>query len=162
MADKGEKSPGIKMVAQNRRARHDYHFVDVLEAGLSLVGTEVKALREGRCSLQDSYAAIDGGELFVFDMHIGPYEAGNRFNHEAKRPRRLLVHKREIRKLFGATSQKGMTLIPLRLYFKRGKAKLEIALARGKRQYDKRESLRRKIQDRETERALSRTWRKRE
>ena len=125
-----------KMIAVNRRAKRDYHLLESYEAGIVLQGTEVKSLRVGRANLQDSFASIERGEVFLYNMHISPYECGNRFNHDPKRTRKLLFHRREIKRLIGKVSGRGLTLVPIRLYFKRGKAKAEIALARGKREYD--------------------------
>ncbi len=144
----------IKVVAENRKARHDYFIDETYEAGIALAGTEVKSLRAGKASLRDSYAEVTNGEVFVHNMHISPYEKGNRFNRDPKRPRKLLLHKQEIRRLLGQTTQKGYTLIPLRIYFKRGKAKVEIALARGKKLYDKREDIARRDAQREIAREL--------
>ncbi len=139
----------------NRKARHEYHIDDTYEAGIALSGTEIKSIRAGKANLQDSYARIDNGELVLYNMHISPYEQGNRFNHEPKRPRKLLMHKREIMRLFGQTREKGYSLIPLKVYFKNGKwAKVEIALARGKKQYDKREDIAARDAQRDMDRAL--------
>lgn len=132
---------GEKNICQNRRARHEYFILDSLEAGISLSGTEVKSLRAGRANLQDSYATVEGEQLWLHQAHISPYEPGNRFNVEPRRKRRLLVHKREIRRLARQVAEKGVTLVPLRLYFKGGYAKVELGLARGKRLYDKREAI---------------------
>ncbi len=148
----------MKIVAENRKARHDYFINETYEAGIALVGTEVKSLRAGKVSLRDSYAEVVGGEVFLHNMHISPYEKANRYNHDPKRPRKLLLHKQEIKRLLGQTTQKGFTLIPLRLYFKRGKAKVELALARGKKLYDKREEIAR----RDAEREMARVWRGRD
>jgi SsrA-binding protein len=145
---------GFRIVAENRKARHDYFIDETYEAGISLVGTEVKSLRAGKVNLRDSYADVADNEVFVHNMHISPYDKGNRFNHDPKRPRKLLLHRNEIRRLLGQTTQKGYTLIPLRIYFKRGRAKLELALARGKKLYDKREEIARRDADREIARAL--------
>jgi SsrA-binding protein len=144
----------IKVVCQNKKARFDYHILEVIEAGMVLLGTEVKSLRQGRANLKDSYARIRGGELFLMQAHISPYTHAYYDNHEPDRARKLLVHKREIKRLTGKTLEKGLTLVPLRIYFKDGKAKVELALARGKRSYDKRESLKRKTEQRELERAI--------
>ncbi len=144
------------LVAQNRKARHDYHFLETFQVGVVLQGTEVKSLRQGKANLQDSYANIYKGEIFLYDCHISPYEQGNLFNHEPKRRRKLLMHKSEITRLFGKVQQKGLTLIPLRIYFIRGKAKLDIALAQGKKHYDKREDIKRRDLDREAKRAMLR------
>ena len=145
----------IKVVADNRKARHDYFIDEKYEAGIALVGTEVKSIRAGKVSLRDSYAEVVNGEAYLQNMHISPYDKGSRFNHDPKRPRKLLLHKREIKKLLGQTTQKGYTLIPLRLYFKRGKVKVELALARGKKLYDKRQDIAKRDAQREMARALS-------
>jgi SsrA-binding protein len=142
----------IKLVAENRKARHDYIIEDRYEAGLVLVGTEVKSLRMGKANLKDAYARIKDGEVFVYQMHIGAYPFAYYDNHEPLRPRKLLLHGYEIKKLYGKVNEKGYALIPLRLYFRDGKAKLTIALARGKRSHDKRETIRRRDQKRELER----------
>ncbi|MBO6159657.1 MAG: SsrA-binding protein SmpB [Firmicutes bacterium] len=142
----------FKLVAQNRKAHHDYFLEELYEAGLSLSGTEVKSLRQGKCSLKESYVAIERGEALIYNMHISPYEHGNIFNKDPLRVRKLLLHKREIRKLIGAVKQDGYTIVPVRLYFKGNYAKLEIALAKGKKLYDKRESIAKKDQRREAER----------
>jgi SsrA-binding protein len=139
MARKVE-SEGIKLVASNRRARHEYEILDTWEAGLVLQGTEVKALREGRVNLGDAYGEIRGGEGWVVKMHIGPYEQGNRENHAPFRPRKLLLNRRELRKIAPRLEEQGLTLIPLRLYFRNGRAKLELGLGRGKKLHDKRDA----------------------
>jgi SsrA-binding protein len=143
-----------KSVCVNRRARHDYFIEETYEAGLVLRGSEVKSLREGKANLKDSHARILKGEAFLLNAHISPYAAANQFNHEPTRTRKLLLHKKEIRRLSGKVKERGLTLIPLRLYFKSGRAKVELGLARGKKLYDKRESLRRKVAQREVERSL--------
>ena len=131
----------VKLVSNNKKARYDYFIDDVYEAGMVLTGTEIKSLRQGKANIKESYAKIENGELIIYGMHISPYEQGNRFNVDPLRPRKLLLHKKEIRKLLGLSTTKGYTLIPLRLYInERGLAKLEIAVARGKKNYDKRES----------------------
>ena len=140
------------MVAQNRRAKRDYWIEETYEAGLALLGTEVKALREGRVSLEDGYAEIRNGEAFLVNVHISPYAYGNQFNHDPLRPRKLLLHKREIKRLLGKVKERGFTLVPLSLYFVRGKAKVELALARGKKLYDKREELKRRALEKEMKR----------
>ncbi|MBI3016187.1 MAG: SsrA-binding protein SmpB [Candidatus Tectomicrobia bacterium] len=145
---------GEKIICTNRRAHHDYFIEEVFEAGLALKGTEVKSLREGKANLKDSYAEVVDGEVYLQHCHISPYSAGNQFNHEPLRSRKLLLHKREIKKLYGGATLKGYTLIPLRLFFVRGRAKVEIALARGKKQYDRREDVKRREADREVERAF--------
>lgn len=146
--------PGEKIICTNKQARFDYHLEDRFEAGLVLQGTEVKSLRDGRANLKDSYAAVDDGEVYLYDCHISPYPNGGYANHEPQRARKVLLHRQEIRRLVGKTRERGLTLIPLRLYFLRGKAKVELALARGKKQYDKREDLKRRDADREIERAF--------
>lgn len=144
-----------KVVASNRKARHDYFVQETFEAGLVLTGTEVKSLRAARASLQDSFGRVEGGEVFLYNMHISPYEFGNRWNHEPTRPRKLLLRKDEIRRLIGKTREGGMTLIPLQVYFnERGIAKVEMALARGKHKWDKREAIARREAEREVRRAV--------
>ena len=140
---------GIKIIAQNRRARHEYHVLETFEAGLALRGTEVKSLRRGRASLPESYARVEGGEVFLLNAHIGEYEEGNRYNHDPIRPRKLLLHRREISRLIGRVEERGLTLVPLKLYFRRGKAKVELALARGKKTHDRREDIARRDAERE-------------
>ncbi|MBC8245974.1 MAG: SsrA-binding protein SmpB [Deltaproteobacteria bacterium] len=142
----------MKIVAENRKARHDYHIDEEFETGVVLRGTEVKSLRQGRAILKDAYARIKNGEVFIHQMHISPYPFAYYDNHDPLRPRKLLLHKREIKRLYGKVNEKGLTLIPLKMYFKNGKAKISIALARGKRQYDKRDSIRRREEQREMER----------
>ena len=142
----------IKIVAENRKARFNYQIEDVFETGMVLTGTEVKSLRQGRVNLKDAYARIKNGEVFVYQMHISPYPFAYFDNHDPLRPRKLLLHKREIKKLSAKTTEQGYTLVPLRLYFKAGKAKLALALAKGKHKYDKRESIRRREEQREMER----------
>lgn len=145
---------GKKIIVVNKRARFDYEISETLEAGLVLQGTEVKSLRDGRVSLQDAYADVQNGEVFLLNAHINPYDYGNRFNHEPERPRKLLLHKREIKRLIGKTQEKGLTLIPTRMYFTHGKAKIELGLAKGKKQYDKRQELKRRSAQRDIERAI--------
>ena len=148
--DKSPKSsPGDGVVARNKRARHDYHILDSWEAGLVLTGTEVKALRAGKANLTDAYGHVRDGEVFLLNLHIGQYEQGNVFNHEPTRTRKLLMHKREIRRLIGSVEREGLTLVPLDLYFKQGKAKVTLALGKGKKQHDKRDDLRRRDDERE-------------
>ncbi len=142
-----------KTVTENRKARHDYHIEDTYEAGMVLVGTEVKSLRNGRANLKDAYGRIRNGEVFLHQMHIGAYAFAHYGNHEPLRKRKLLLHKTEIRKLTGKVNEKGYSLIPLKVYFKDGKAKVILALARGKRQYDKRQAIRKRDQKRELDRA---------
>ena len=148
------KKPNIKVVCQNKKARYDYQILEVIEAGMVLLGTEVKSLRQGRAHLKDSYARVKDGELFLMQSHISPYSHAFYDNHDPDRVRKLLVHKREIKRLQGKTQEKGLTLVPLKIYFKDGKAKVELGLARGKRTYDKWETLKRKSEQRELERAI--------
>lgn len=147
--------PRRKVVADNRRARFDYEILNVYEAGLMLVGSEVKSLRQGRASLADSYATMNDGELWLVNAHIPEFGQANRFNHEARRPRKLLLNKREIHRLAGGIQREGLTVVPLKVYFnERGRAKAEIALARGKKQHDKRETEKQRTWDRERSRLL--------
>lgn len=143
-----------KIFAQNRKAKHDFHIEEVYESGIALQGTEVKSIREGRVNLKDSFAKVENGEIFLYNMHISPYDQGNIFNHDPLRTRKLLMHKMEIKRLIGLTKEKGYTLIPLRLYLRNGKIKVELGLAKGKRHYDKRRALKEKTVDREIEKAL--------
>ncbi len=145
-------SSGIHVAVRNRKARHEYHVLDTYEAGIVLQGTEVKSLRDGRANLQDAYARFDRGELWLLNLHISPYEAGNRFNHDPLRPRKLLLNRSELRKLVGQVEQQGLTLVPLDIYFRRGRAKATIALVRGKQLHDKREDLKRREHQRDVER----------
>ncbi len=147
---------GVKMVASNRRARHEYQILETWEAGLVLQGTEVKALREGRCNLGDSYAEIREGEAWLVKMHIGPYAQGNRENHDPFRRRKLLLSRREIRKIQPRIEERGLTLVPLRLYFKRGLAKVELGLGRGKKLHDKRDTMAREDAERRMAKHLGR------
>ena len=149
-----ETKSSIKIVAENRKARHDYHIHETYEAGIALTGTEVKSLRAGKANLKDSYAHVENGEMMISQMHISPYEQGNIFNHDPMRKRKLLMHKKEIMKLFGKTREKGYSLVPLKLYFTRGKAKLQIALASGKKNYDKRQDIAARDAKRDMERAM--------
>ena len=149
-----KKEKAIKIICQNKQARRNFFIDDTYEAGMVLVGTEVKALREGRANLTDSYAAVKDDEVFLHDMHISPYTHGNRYNHEPRRRRKLLLHRREIRRIYGKTREKGFALIPLKVYFKNGKAKVEIGIGKGKKLYDKREDLKRRDDKRDMERAL--------
>lgn len=148
------KQSGIKIATENRKARHEYHIHEILEAGIVLTGTEVKSLRAGKANLKDSYGRIENTELFLHNLHISPYEQGNRFNHEPLRKRKLLLHRAEINKLIGKVKEKGFTLIPLKIYFTHGLAKLELALATGKKLYDKREDQANRDAKREVDRAL--------
>jgi len=150
---------GERDAAVNRAASHNYHLLEKFEAGLMLRGTEVKSVRAGQVQLRDAYALIKDDEAWLLNAHIGPYEHGNIFNHEPLRTRKLLLHKEEIRKLIGKTQQKGLTLIPIRVYFRNGKAKCEIALARGKQEWDKRETERRRTADKEAREAIARSRR---
>jgi SsrA-binding protein len=142
----------IKIIAENRKARHEYFIEDQFEAGISLKGTEVKSLRQGRANLKDAYARIKKGEVYVHQMHISPYPFAYYDNHDPLRPRKLLLHKYEIKKLYGKVNERGYALIPLRLYFREGKVKLLLALAKGKRKHDKRETIRRRDEQRDLER----------
>jgi SsrA-binding protein len=150
------REQGRKVVAHNRKARHDYHVEDTYEAGLVLTGTEVKSLRAGRASLVDGFAEVDGGEVWLQGVHIPEYTEGTWTNHEPRRPRKLLLHRLEIERLAARVAERGLTIVPLSLYFKDGRAKVEIALARGKRSYDKRQALVEKEAKREAQRALGR------
>jgi SsrA-binding protein len=151
-----DSSDGYKIVSDNRQARHEYEILETYEAGLELMGSEVKSIRQGRVNLRDGYALIKDGELWLHNVHISPHTMTNKaYNHEAKRTRKLLLHRDEIRKLIGKVEQKGLTLVPLKLYLQRGWIKVTIALAKGKKLHDKRETLKRKQEKRETERALS-------
>jgi len=150
-----DTNQGEKPVATNRKAFHDYFIEERFEAGIVLRGTEVKSLRDGRVNLQDSYASARDGEVFLYNCHISPYSHGNIMNHDPTRPRKLLLHKKEINKLMGKTQQKGLTLVPLRIYFsKRGHAKVELGLAKGKKLYDRRDSIKAREAGREVERAI--------
>jgi len=155
-APTGTDKDEIRLVAQNRKARHLYHILDTFEAGLQLTGTEVKSLRDGKASLGDSYATVEGEQVWLLQLHISPYEQGNRNNHDPLRKRRLLLHRKEIRKLTGKVREKGLTLVVLRLYFRGGWAKVELALAKGKKAYDKREDVAKRDAQRDMERAMSR------
>ena len=145
---------GTKLIAQNRKARHDYFIEDTLECGMELCGTEVKSIRKGACNLRDSYAQVKGGELYVVGMHVSPYEQGNIHNRDPFRTRKLLAHKREIAKLNKAAMADGMSLIPLSLYFKDGRVKLELAVAKGKKLYDKRHTIAERDAGREMDRRM--------
>jgi SsrA-binding protein len=156
MSEKRHPEPdgGRISVARNPRASHDYHLLEHWEAGIVLTGTEVKSLRHGKASIKEAYATIRNGELWLEGMHITPYEQGNRWNPEPVRPRKLLLHRRELAGLIGGVEQKGFTLVPLEIYFRRGRAKVALALAKGKKQHDRREDLKRRIADREMSRAM--------
>ena len=151
-----EKDSGIKMVAQNKKAYHDYFVLEKLEAGLELFGTEVKSIRQGKINLKDSWCFVKDGEMFVNGMHISPYEQGNIFNRDPLRTKRLLLHKREIRRFYAQVKQEGLAIVPLSVYFKKGRAKVEIGLCKGKKLYDKREVAAKKDAQRAIERNLRR------
>jgi SsrA-binding protein len=151
--------PHIKIIAENRKARYNYFIEDQLEAGLVLKGTEVKSLRMGKANLKDAYARVKDGEVFVYQMHISPYPFAYYDNHDPLRPRKLLLHKREIKRLISKVNEKGFTLVPLKIYFIAGKAKITLALAKGKRKYDKREAIRRRDEKRDMERARKEDYR---
>jgi SsrA-binding protein len=150
------KPAGTKLVAQNKKAFHDYFIEETLEAGIALTGTEVKSIRAGRVNLRDSYAAVEKGELYLIGTHISPYEQGNIYNHDPLRTRKLLVHARELRRLYGKVQMAGYTLVPTKVYFKEGRVKVEIGLAKGKAMFDKRQTLAKKEAERDMERALRR------
>ena len=151
-ADKGGAQE--KIIVQNRKARHDFEVLDRVETGIVLRGTEVKSLRDGLITLKDSYATVHRGEIFIHNVHISHYKGGNNFNHETERARKLLLHRSEIRKLTGKTEQQGLTLVPLKIYFKRGKVKVDLGLVRGKKEFDKRHTLAKRQADRDVARAL--------
>lgn len=153
-ADKSEREAAQRVIADNRKAFHDYHIIDKWEAGLALLGTEVKAIREGRVNLRDSYARIDKGEVWLMNVHISPYSHSGYAFHEEKRQRKLLLHTDEIRKLTGQVALKGLTIVPLQMYFKKGRVKVAIALVKGKQEHDKRETIRKREVDRETRAAV--------
>ncbi|MGE0359257.1 MAG: SsrA-binding protein SmpB [Vicinamibacterales bacterium] len=142
------------LIADNRKAWHDYHVLETFEAGLQLLGTEVKGIREGRANLRDSYARVEKGEVWLYNVHINPYSHRGYVDHDPKRRRKLLLHKQEIRKLIGKTTEKGLTLVPLRMYFTRGRVKVALSLVRGKQLHDKREAIRKREVDRETRAAV--------
>ncbi len=150
------KPSGIKIVATNRKAYHDYHILDTFEAGIVLTGSEIKSIRAGQISLRDGYAAIQDDEIWLMNVHIAPYHQANRENHEPRRTRKLLLHRREINRLIGKLREKGLTLIPLKVYLKNNRAKVELGLAVGKKQYDKRAALKEKESRRQIDRALGR------
>lgn len=153
MADK-KKDNGLETVARNKKAYHDYFVLESFEAGIELFGTEVKSVRQGKVNLKDAWCSIEKGEIYVNGMHISPYEFGNIFNRDPMRKRRLLMHKREINRLYGQLKQQGLTLIPLSAYFNRGRLKIQVGLCKGKKNYDKRESIARKDAEREAAREL--------
>jgi SsrA-binding protein len=154
MAEKTEREKAKSTIAENRKAFHDFHLLETFEAGVVLLGTEVKAIREGRVNLRDSYARVEDGEVFLYNVTISPYSHRGYADHEPLRRRKLLLHRDEIRKLIGKTVEKGMTLVPVRLYFKSGKVKVAVSLAKGKKEYDKRETIKRRETDRETRAAI--------
>jgi SsrA-binding protein len=151
---KTEREEAQKNIAENRKASHDYHFIDTFEAGVALLGTEVKSIREGGVNLRDSFARLEGGEVWVYNVHISAYRNRGSSDHEPLRRRKLLLHRQEIRKLIGKTTEKGMTIVPTRMYFKNGRVKIAIALAKGKKAHDKRETIKRREADRETRAAV--------
>jgi SsrA-binding protein len=151
---KTSSSPADRLLAENRKAYHDYHLLDTLEAGVVLLGTEVKAIREGKVNLRDSYARVESGEVFVYNVHISPYSHRGYAEHEALRKRKLLLNRSEIRKLIGKTVEKGITLVPVRMYLKHGRVKMAISLAKGKKAHDKRETEKRREAERETRAAI--------
>jgi SsrA-binding protein len=155
-SSKDDKEEGVKLIARNKRAFHQYNIFDRLECGLVLTGTEVKSLREGSASLEDAYAKIEDGEVWLIGSDIPEYTMGNRMNHKPKRPRKLLLHRREIGKFAGKASERGFTLVPLRMYFRQGRAKVELAIARGKQLHDKRQDLKKADAERDIRRAMSR------
>jgi len=149
-------SEGTKLITSNRKARHDYHILETVEAGMVLTGTEVKSLRDGKASLAEAYARVENDEVWLVSAHIPEYTHGNRTNHEPTRARKLLLHRKEIERIRGKTQEKGLTVVPLRLYWRRGRAKIELALVKGKREYDRREDVAKREANREMDRALSR------
>jgi SsrA-binding protein len=152
--DTKDSDDAIEPIARNKRARHDYEIIDTWETGIVLTGTEVKALREGRANLTDAFGIVKDGEVYLLNLHIGTYGQGSVFNHDPTRTRKLLLHRREIRRLIGAVERQGLTLVPLDLYFRRRRVKARLALVRGKQQHDKREDLKKRDADREIARAL--------
>src|SRR5690242_3813841 len=154
MADKTAREQAQTSIAENRKAYHDYHLLETFEAGMVLLGTEVKSIREGRVNLRDSFARVEDGEVFVYNVHISPYSHRGYSEHEPLRRRKLLLHRSEIRKLVGKTVERGMTLVPVRMYFKKGRVKVAVSLAKGKKEYDKRETIKRREADRETRAAM--------
>ena len=154
MAEQTDREKAQKNVAENRKAAHDFHLLETFEAGIALLGTEVKAIREGRVNLRDSFARVEDGEVFLYNVNISPYSHRGYADHEPLRRRKLLLHRTEIRKLIGKTVEKGMTLVPTRMYFKDGRVKVAVSLAKGKKEYDKRETLKRREDERETRAAM--------
>jgi SsrA-binding protein len=151
---KTEREQARKSIAENRKAFHDYHIIETFEAGVALLGTEVKSIREGSVNLRDSFGRVEGGEVWIYNVHISPYSHRGYVDHDPTRRRKLLLHKQEIRKLIGKTVERGMTLVPTRLYFKDGRIKVAISLAKGKKTYDKRETVKRRETERETRAAV--------
>ena len=154
MAEKTEREKAQSSIAENRKAFHDFHLMETFEAGLVLLGTEVKAIREGRVNLRDSFARVENGEVYLYNVNISPYSHRGYADHEPLRRRKLLLHRHEILKLIGQTVEKGMTLVPVRMYFKNGRVKVAVSLAKGKKEYDKRETIKRRETDRETRAAI--------
>src|SRR6202790_802624 len=154
MKEKTERELAQSSIAENRKALHDYHLLETFEAGVLLLGTEVKAIREGRVNLRDSFARVEGGEVYLYNVNISPYSHRGYADHEPLRRRKLLLHRDEIRKLIGKTVEKGMTLVPTRMYFKKGRVKVAVSLAKGKKDYDKRETIKRREAERETRAAV--------
>ena len=152
--DKTEREKAKASIAENRKAHHDFHLLETFEAGIVLLGTEVKSIREGRVNLRDSFARVEDGEVFLYNVNISPYSHRGYADHEPLRRRKLLLHRDEIRKLIGKTVEKGMTLVPVRLYYKNGRVKVAVSLAKGKKEYDKRETIKRREVDRETRAAI--------
>jgi SsrA-binding protein len=159
MLEKTEREAAQKSIAENRKAFHDYHILETFETGLVLRGTEVKSIREGNVNLRDSFARIENGEVFVYGLHIQPYSHRGYADHEPLRPRKLLLHAHEIRKLIGKTVERGMTLVPVRMYFKNGRVKVALGLAKGKQTHDKREAIKKRETDRETRAAVKQSRR---
>ena len=154
MAEKTEREKAQSSIAENRKAFHDFHLLETFEAGMVLLGTEVKAIREGRVNLRDSFARVEDGEVYLYNVHISPYSHRGYAEHEPLRRRKLLLHRNEILKLIGKTVERGMTLVPVRMYFKKGRVKVAVSLAKGKKEYDKRETIKRREVDRETRAAV--------
>lgn len=154
MKDRTDRQKAERSIAENRKAYHDYHLLETFEAGMALLGTEVKAIREGRVNLRDSFGRVEDGEVFLYNVHISPYSHRGSSDHEPTRRRKLLLHRQEIKKLIGKTVQRGMTLVPVRMYFKNGRVKVSMSLAKGKQSYDKRETIKRREAERETRAAL--------
>ena len=154
MTERTEREKAQSSIAENRKAFHDFHLFDTFEAGIVLLGTEVKAIREGRVNLRDSFARVEGSEIFLYNVNISPYSHRGYADHEPLRRRKLLLHREQIRKLIGKTVEKGMTLVPTRMYFKNGRVKVAVSLAKGKKDYDKRETIKRRETDRETRAAI--------